>query len=165
MLRITRIYLFVKGESLISLVSATIVFTVVAYANHIEAKGGQYNLIPVALIAGMTAGALSAANGWRNRERSARVDASHSHTYYQEIKVRSALSTISMVNSMCEHQFDTDHHKCRAAVMAQLQIIKSAYGGGPDPQLIIGGKASNCKEPDPVHDPSRDRRGIETGVH
>lgn len=121
-------------------------FSVVAYANHVEAKGGQYNLTPVALIAGGTAFVLSMMNGWHNRERSARIDASHSNTYYQEIKVRNALATINMVVEMCHHNYESDHQKCRSAVMAQLQVIKSVYGGGPDPNLIIGGKATRTRD-------------------
>lgn len=139
--RLSMMLTFMKGEVTIALIKGAVVFSVVAYANHVEARGGQYNLTPVALIAGGTAFALSTLDGWRNRERSARVDASHSNTYYQEIRVRNALATINAVVEMCQHNYDSDHQKCRSAVMAQLQVIKSVYGGGPDPHFIVGGKA------------------------
>lgn len=131
---------FLKGERAFALVTALAVFAMVAYAHHIESIGGSYNLMPVSLIAGATAGAMSFARGWFSREREAKIDASHSQTYYQQVRVLNALGVIQMINDMCDHVQDPDHQKCRSACMTQLNVIRAAYGGGPDPVAIHGGK-------------------------
>lgn len=131
---------FFRGGRSFALVTAVVVFLMVAYVNHIESLGGRYMLTPVSLVAGVSAGAMSFVRDWFSREQEAKIDASHSQTYYQQVRVLNALSTIQMINDMCDHAHDPDHQKCRSAGMAQLSIIRAAYGGGPDPVAIHGGK-------------------------